>query len=87
MAKNKFDDLDADFKTMIEDATDDEIKSRVAAISLENERIQAAKKGDEDLKEKAAAFQEAGKVYRESAKGSKLMIQYARFVLEGRGKA
>lgn len=85
--KGKFDDLDSDYKTTIENMKDEEIRAKVAEISLENEQVQAAKALDFDLKEKAAAFQEAGKVYRESAKGAKLRIQYALSILEARGKA
>jgi hypothetical protein len=85
--KNKFDDLDAEYKSGVEGMSNDEIRSRVAEISLENERVQAAKADDQDLAEKGAAYQEAGRVYREAAKGAKLRVQFALSVLEARGKA
>lgn len=84
--KDKFAELDGEFKESVESMTDQEILDRVANISLENAQVQAKKKLDLDLKEKAATFAEAGAVYKESAKGAKLRIDYALSILEGRGK-
>jgi hypothetical protein len=85
--KGKFDDLDKDYKETVENMSNEEIRARVAVISLENEQIQGKKALDMDLKDKASSYQEAGRVYRDSAKGAKLRIQYALSILEARGKA
>ncbi|NBT57365.1 hypothetical protein EBT16_01130 [bacterium] len=85
--KNKFDDLDADFRSNVESLSDEEIKSRVAQIALDNELLLKAKEDDEDLKEKVQIAKEAGAVYREGVKMNRTKIQYAQMILESRGKA
>lgn len=85
--KNKFDDLDADFKSGVENMSDEEVRARVAQIALDNEQLLKAKEDDEDLKEKVQIAKEAGAVYREGVRMNRTRIQYAQMILESRGKA
>lgn len=85
--KNKFDDLDADFKSGVENMSDEDICARVAQIALDNEQLLKSKENDEDLKEKIQIAKEAGAVYREGVKMNRVRIQYAQMILESRGKA
>lgn len=84
--KNKFDDLDADFKSGVESMTDEDIRDKVAQIALDTEELLKAKEDDEDLKEKVQIAKEAGAVYRDGVKMNRVRIQYAQMVLESRGK-
>lgn len=84
--KNKFDDLDADFKAGVEGMTDEDIRDKVAQIALDTEELLKAKEDDEDLKEKVQIAKEAGAVYRDGVKMNRVRIQYAQMVLESRGK-
>lgn len=79
--------LDQEWKDLINNMKEDEIRNRVAEIALERETLLKAKKEDMDLKEKAIAYAEAGRVYKEGVKGAQVRIQYAQMVLESRGKA
>lgn len=85
--KNKFDDLDADFKSVVENMSDEDIRDRVAQIALDTEELLKAKEDDEDLKEKVQVAKEAGAVYREGVKMNRVRIQYAQMILDSRGKA
>lgn len=85
--KNKFEDLDADFKSNVESMNNEEIRNRVAQIALDTEDLLRAKKEDEDLKEKVTIAKEAGAVYRDGVKMNRIRIQYAQMILESRGKA
>lgn len=85
--KNKFDDLDADFKSVVENMSDESIRDKVAQIALDTEELLKAKEDDEDLKEKVQIAKEAGAVYREGVKMNRVRIQYAQMILESRGKA
>ncbi len=85
-SKNKFADLDADFRSNIENATDDEIKSKLAEISIAEIENLAAKKSDKDLEEKKWAAKEAGQQYADATKFNRLRANYAYFILEARGK-
>lgn len=85
--KDPYAELDSEWKDGIASMSDEDIKQRVADIALNYEELMKAKKNDEDLKQKVAEATEAGRVYKEGAKGSRLRIQYARMILEARGKA
>ena len=84
--KNPFDDLDKDFKTGIEDMSDEDIKKRVSEVAINEHENRAAQKKDQDLADKKAAVKYADEQYREGTKMNKLRIGYAHFILEARGK-
>ncbi len=84
--KSKFEDLDKDYMTSIESATDDEIRAKIAQVALNNAALQEAKGEDQQLAELKEQVKEAGAIYREGAKANKLRIEYARYMLDSRGK-
>ncbi len=84
--KGKFDDLDSDFKTNVENMTDEEIKRRISEVAIAEHENREAKTKDTDLADKMAAVKFAGEQYREASKMNKLRIAYAHFILESRGK-
>jgi hypothetical protein len=86
MAKNKFEQLDEDFRTLIENGTEEQIRAKLAEVALAEHENQVAKKSDEDLAEKKDAAKLAGEQYAEATKTNKLRIAYAYFILESRGK-
>lgn len=84
--KSPFADLDSEFKTAIEGMTDEDIKKKVSEVSLNEHENRAAKKADQDLKQKQEAVKYAGAQYSEATKMNRLRIAYAYFLLEARGK-
>jgi hypothetical protein len=85
-AKGKYDDLDLEFKTLIENASDEDIKKKVSEVALSEHENKAAQKADLDLEEKKAACKFANEGYAENTKQNKLRISYAHYILNGRGK-
>lgn len=85
--KSPWDDIEPELRNDIENMKDDEIRQRVAEIHLTLQALNNAKELDQDLKDKKAAAAEAGRTYREQAKGAKLLTKYALSILEARGKA
>lgn len=84
--KNEFEDLDSDFKTSIESATDEEIRKKIAQVALNEHENRANKGKDEDLKNAKDKAKEAGRQYAEATAANKARISYAHFILESRGK-
>lgn len=84
--KSPFADLDNDFKTTIENMTEDEIRRKAAEIALNEHENREAKKKDLDLKQKQEAVKYAAAQYTENTKMNRLRIAYAHFILEARGK-
>lgn len=84
--KSPFADLDAEYKTNIENMTEEEIKKRISEVALAEHENREAKKADQDLKEKLSAAKYAGAQYAEGTKMNRLRIAYAHFILESRGK-
>lgn len=84
--KGKFDDLDSEFKTNVENMTEEEIKRRISEVAIAEHENREAKSKDQDLADKVAAVKFAGEQYREATKMNKLRIAYAHFILESRGK-
>lgn len=84
--KSPFEELDNDFRAFIENATDDEIRAKVAEVALNQHENLAAKAADMDLKEKQEAVKMASAQYTDATKMNKLRIAYGHFVLEARGK-
>lgn len=88
-AKGKFDDLkdiDQEFMSAVESKSDEEVHAMIAQVALNDAALTAAKKLDEDLKEKKEAAKFANEPYSKGAKMNKLRIAYARQVLNLRGK-
>ena len=85
--KNPFEDLDTDYKTFVENATDDEIRRKASDVALAEHENITAKKADQDLRDKQEAVKYAAAGYTEATKANKLRIAYAYFILESRGKA
>lgn len=84
--KSNFEELDDDFKTMIDSASEDEIRKKISDVALNEAQNQENKKQDQDLKEKKEAVKMASEQYKDATKANKLRIGYARSILEARGK-
>lgn len=84
--KDRFADLEDEFKADVQAADDDKIKRMVSEASLNHGALMEAKGKDEDLKEKREVASEAGAVYREGTKRYKLKVEFCRLVLDTRGK-
>lgn len=76
--KGKFDDLDTDFKTTIENMRDEEIRARIAEVVLAQRELMAAKKLDKDLLEKQAAVKQLSEKYRKASSLNDFRIEYAK---------
>jgi hypothetical protein len=86
MAKNKFADLDEDFKTRAEAMSEEELRATISKVSLNHVAMLKVKEQDEDLKLKKEVAKEAGAQYREEGKFCKLAIAYCSAMLEAKGK-
>lgn len=86
MAKNKYDDLDPEFKEAAEKMGEGEIHATITKVNLGYEALMEAKEKDEDLKNKKAIAKEAGAIYREGTKFRKLATSYLRDMLVAKGK-
>lgn len=84
--KDKFEDIDEEFKDSVAAMDEAEIRDQIAKISLTQVAIMEAKDQDADLKMKKEQASEAGAVYREATKMNKLKIEFARRVLGDKGK-
>jgi len=83
--KDPFADLDQDFKDEINAASKEQIRDKIAQISLNDAALEEAKELDLDLAQKKEAAKEAGAVYREGKKMNKLRRKYARIMLGEKG--
>lgn len=83
--KGAFDDLDPEYKSTLEDMSDDDVRRKISEVALNEAQNQENKKADQDLAEKKLAAKEAGLQYSEASKANRLRILYARFILEARG--
>lgn len=96
MAKRKFGkkktiedqirDFDPSFPDEALSSTEEQLKSRLIAIQVEDEKMSKAQEDDQDLKDKVALASEARKVYAEHSKASKLKKKLIISILEARGK-
>jgi hypothetical protein len=84
--KNKFDDLDTDFKDSVAGMSEEQIRAKLAEVALNQAALMAAKSEDEDLKEKKAIAKEAGAQYSEGTKMNRLRTEFCRQVLGDKGK-
>lgn len=85
--KDPFEALSDEYKSTIEALSVEEIRSRIATISLEQVELMEARDADEDLKKAKEEAREAGAPYREGTQMNKLKIAFAKRILEDRGKA
>ena len=85
--KDKFEDLDDEFMSFIENASDEDVKKKASEVALSEVLNQINKKADQDLEEKVAQAKMAGEQYAETSKQNKLRLSYAYHMLESRGKA
>jgi hypothetical protein len=76
--KGKFDDLDTDFKSTIENMSDAEIRVRIAEVVLNQRELMAAKKLDKDLQEKQALVKQLSEKYRKVSSLNDFRIEYAK---------
>lgn len=85
--KDPFDALDPEYKDSIEAMTVEEIRDRIASVSLAQVELMEARDTDEDYQRAKEEAREAGAVYREGTKANRLKIEFAKRVLQDRGKA
>lgn len=83
--KDPFAALPNSFKEAMEAAQGAELQEKLAGITKSNEQNLAAKKADQDLKEKGQAYQQAGLQYKETAKLNSLKAKYIMRILADRG--
>lgn len=82
--KDKFADLDEEFKSNVESMDDDALRQEIAKNAIQEMQNQQMKKDDIHLAEMKAQFDEAGEVYKEATKGNKLRMAFANSILEAR---
>lgn len=85
-AKLPFEDLDQEFKDLVANLQDDDIRKKMAEVAINEHENQLAKKADQDLESKKEQYKIAGELYKEATKGNKLRIKYCYSILEARGK-
>lgn len=84
--KSKFDGLDEEFKSAVSSMKDDEVRSRVSKVALDQQRLDELKTTDTDLAACREKYSAAGAMYRDGAKLNKLRISYCLQTLKSRGK-
>lgn len=84
--KEQFADLDSDYRTLIDNMKDSEVRDKIAEVAMNQVELMKNKNEDQHLKEVQETAKEAGSQYREGTKMNRLRIEYARHVLEGRGQ-
>lgn len=84
--KEAFEDLDSEFKDTVAAMSEEDIRNKLAQVSLNHVELMKAKKDDQDLESKKEAVKEAGAIYREGSKMNKLRIEFCHRVLGDRGK-
>ena len=83
--KDPFDALPVEFKDAMGAAQPEELVTRLADVSKEEERNQAAMKADGDLKSKRADASYAAQSYRDQSKINKLKTKFIIRVQSDRG--
>lgn len=83
--RDPFEDVPEEFKSTIEGLSRDEIKLRIAMVTIDQIELMEAQAADDDYQRLKAEFKEAGAVYREGTKANKAKIAYARSVLDAKG--
>jgi hypothetical protein len=83
--KDKWEDLDEEFKDAVAAMSKDDIRNRIATIAMAQVELMKAKEDDEDLFKCREAAKEAGAIYRDGTKMNKLRIAFAKQVLDDKG--
>ena len=84
--KDKFEDLDVDFKDEAAAMDEAALRKTIAEVALRQVSLQIMKDLDQDLATKQEIAKEAGAVYREGTKRHKLQIEFMKRCLEDKGK-
>lgn len=84
--KDKYADLDSEFKAQAETMDEAKLRDSIAKISLDLSALLEAQEADQDLQMKKEIAKEAGAIYREGKKFSKLATSYLRAMLDAKGK-
>lgn len=79
--KDPFAALDSDFKDLVSGMTEEEIRDKITAVTLNQIELQKAKEDDLDLAQKREAARDAGAIYREGTKMNKLRVLFCHRVL------
>lgn len=85
--KDPFSLLDDEFKMAIASMSPEQIKNRIAEITLAQIENMKQKEEDQDLAEKKEQAKEAGAQYREATQANKVKVAFCKRVLEDKGKA
>lgn len=84
--KMPFADLDQDFKDVVANMKDEEIRAKISEIAINEHENREAKKADTDLEQKKEQYRIAGEIYREGSKANKIRVEFCYDVLQSRGK-
>lgn len=84
--KSPFADLDQDFKDVVANYKDEEIRAKLCEVAINEHENREAKRLDLDLQQKKEIAALAGEIYRESTKMNKLRTEYCYDILAARGK-
>ncbi len=84
--KDKYADLDSEFKANAESMDEAKLRDTIAKVSLDLSALLEVQDQDEDLKMKKEIAKEAGAIYREGKKFAKLATSYLRAMLDAKGK-
>jgi type III secretory pathway component EscU len=84
--KDKFEDLTPEFKDSVQVAKSEEIRSKLANLSLAQVSLKEAKSNDEKLKEAVEVKKELEAPYRDSLKQLRLQTEFLHFTLQDRGE-
>lgn len=85
--KDPYGAVSREWRDAVDAAQEQEIKDKLAAVALDQQAVLDEKAADQDFQSKKSALKFAGEGYKERSKVHKLKIQYARRVLQGRGRA
>lgn len=85
--KDPFSLLDDEFKMAIASMSPEQIKNRIAEITLAQIENMKQKEEDQDLAEKKEQAKEAGAQYREATQANKVKVAFCKRVLGDKGKA
>lgn len=85
-AKDKFKNLDSDFKDAVAAESEDALRKRITDLCSQAEALDQAKKDDEDLISKKETYDTAVAPYKEQQKDIKLRIKFILRVLSDQGK-
>lgn len=84
--KDKFADLDSEFKDAVASMTETEIRNKISTVALAQMEVEMKKKADQALQEAVEKAKIAAEGYKESTKMNKLRMKFCRRVLADQGK-